>query len=251
MDNSSENFEQLGYSKNKFDCGLCEETKYAHEFTIGINGVNVREFRIICAICVSQFNSLSNKKRVDIVWSKLEKFCGNEQFIYGLFEPNEDCLRYIGRTNNANKRFQGHLRQGIKFINKLKDENFVDYTSDKYFYSSKKWIADLKLEEKKPEMKILEIVKPTPKVFEQEMRWICQSIKEGKELLNVENNFEDIKKLISSCNFSFKTVSMDYLKSINFIEEIYTLTSHMNRESNWEKAFLVYEVFNKRELIAL
>lgn len=250
MENLSENFSQLGYSKNKFGCNLCKKLKHAHELDIQINRIPARAFRIICIDCISEFNLLPNETRVKIIWSALEICFGKNQFIYGLFEPNSEILRYVGRTNDIKRRFQRHLQQGADFLKKLDDENFSDYALDIYFYSSKKWIADLKLEGKNPEMKILEIVEPTPKVYEQEMRWICQPIKENKEILNVENNSEEIKNLILSSDFSFKTVSMDYLKSINFIGKIISYTSHMNKESGWEKAFLVYEVLNNRELIA-
>ena len=34
----------------------------------------------------------------------------NEMFIYGLFDPITDELRYIGKTNNLKNRFKGHIQ---------------------------------------------------------------------------------------------------------------------------------------------
>lgn len=234
-----------GFSKNKFSCCLCKEAKYAHEFTVNINGLQTRELRIICSSCVPIFNLLPTKNKIELVQKRIEEYHGEKQFIYGLFEPASSKLKYIGRTNDTKKRYQRHLQQAKEYQKKLDSLINLENELSISFHSSKKWIADLIKSGFKPEMKVIEEVKPTVKVCEQEMRWICQSIKEREDILNVENFSNRIKTLISSCKFSFKTVPLDLLIDSNFISEMDKLTSHLNRESGWRKAVLIHNAYKE------
>ena len=86
-------------------------------------------------------------------------------YIYGLVDPRDNEIRYIGRTIDPDIRLRAHCRM-------------VDPGKLKTM-----WILELKAFQLEPEMKILEKV-DRDEEEEAEKRWVRYFIKIGKPLLN-------------------------------------------------------------------
>lgn len=85
-------------------------------------------------------------------------------FIYGLTDPRTQQLRYVGKANNPNHRYKGHLAE----ISRTYKSN---------------WVASLRNQNKVPEMVILEEV-PKTEWEEAEIWWIAYAKSLGAKLTN-------------------------------------------------------------------
>lgn len=109
-------------------------------------------------------------------------------FIYGLFDPTTDELRYIGKANNPKSRLRQHIYDAIHFINE------GTHTLN--------WIRKLLRSGERPNLEVLEEVSED-KWQEAERKWIriCRSF--GYRLTNtVEGGIapevtEEIRRKIS------------------------------------------------------
>lgn len=89
----------------------------------------------------------------------------NDVEIYGLYSPDGE-LRYIGKANNAEQRFLGHLRE------RRRRTPLYD------------WIQSLRLDGKTPEMRILATC-PADDWERAERQWIFEARLRGERLLNL------------------------------------------------------------------
>jgi hypothetical protein len=83
-------------------------------------------------------------------------------FVYGLYDPTNGKLRYVGKTLDPEARLSGHLSQPHTRL--------------------REWIRSLKTLGLKPEMRILQECESDGSA--EEMQWIQASIEGGCELLN-------------------------------------------------------------------
>lgn len=89
-------------------------------------------------------------------------------YIYGLWDPRDGRLRYIGKTVNPRARFYRHL---------------VDYDRGKITHCST-WVKGILQSGNKPMMEILEEV--TPETWQEiERDWIAQARTYGLDLVNM------------------------------------------------------------------
>ncbi len=84
-------------------------------------------------------------------------------FIYGLYEPDSDILRYVGKTTNPDARLANH------FSNPPNQDMML-------------WFQDLRSIGKKPEIRIIETVRY--QANKREQFWIRKASEDGCELLN-------------------------------------------------------------------
>ena len=92
-----------------------------------------------------------------------------EVYIYGLRDPREVCIRYVGKTTNQRSRLAMHVFQGQH--------------ADEYSIPRIKWIAKILAVGLKPEMVILEIV-PGGNGTSAEEKWIVDARSKG-EIFNI------------------------------------------------------------------
>ncbi len=95
-------------------------------------------------------------------------------FIYGLFDPRNYRLRYIGKANNPKARLSSHIHWA-----RTSKRNQHNYN----------WIKQLLREGLRPELEILEEV-PIDKWEEAESAWISDARKFGLDLTNRTNGGE-------------------------------------------------------------
>jgi hypothetical protein len=96
-----------------------------------------------------------------------------DYFIYVLKDPRDNCIRYVGQTNNLKKRLGGHLcdKQNYSFVT-----------------TRSKWVFELKEIGLRPEMEVVEtLCAPVDrgKINERENRWIFHFFQLGANLTNV------------------------------------------------------------------
>ncbi len=107
------------------------------------------------------------------------------KYIYGLVDPRDLSVRYIGATVNPKTRYGSHLTD--KFGSKKKRE----------------WIAELKLKDLKPTLKVFE--KVTSGAYDEaEAKWIQYFKHKGFTLTNSE--------------FTHESNHLKYIKSIDWTE---------------------------------
>ena len=88
-------------------------------------------------------------------------------FIYGLLDPDTGKCRYVGKANNVEKRYYNHLRESKK--------------TNSYKHN---WIQQLLTQDKKPQLKILEVCNELNWV-EKEKWWIRYFKKNKQPLTNL------------------------------------------------------------------
>jgi hypothetical protein len=88
--------------------------------------------------------------------------------IYGLFDPESDHLRYVGKTTNIAKRYESHLYESAKRSRKP---------------YSRRWIASLLARGLKPKMEVLDIVSSAV-ANDAERCWIASMRLAGCKLTN-------------------------------------------------------------------
>ena len=101
-------------------------------------------------------------------------------FIYALKDPRTNKIRYIGKANEPEKRYQNH-------INKCRDKNT----------HKRNWINNLRQEKLKPVLEILEEVQ-IDKWKDYEKMYIKKYINEGCDLMNYTEGGD-------GCTFGNKT----------------------------------------------
>jgi hypothetical protein len=91
-------------------------------------------------------------------------------YIYGLYDPRNGNLRYIGKTISLKKRFYGHIKD--------KAENYKNH-----------WIKSLKSLGMVPEMRVLETIENSNDEDwqERERIWISDSFNLGHPLTNLDS----------------------------------------------------------------
>lgn len=90
-------------------------------------------------------------------------------FIYGLLDPRSRDVCYVGRTNDIAKRMNHHRREATW-------ESSIKAT----------WINELHELGLTFEHCILAVVEPGYRVIEMEARWICEGMRRGWPLTNLE-----------------------------------------------------------------
>lgn len=242
---------------NFYLCPLCEKSYEAHEFLEQLNQwYGLREFRILCQSCLPAFNLWKNKKKLEYIKDQLEKFYGSEQFIYALSDPKTDEIRYVGRTNAPQKRYNRHLdgfrELSAKICRKTGKSNLdckcKTHKTRKPSNSSRYWIADLTRRNLKPVLKILEKVEQPVRVVEREMRWICYLIQQKTKLLNAENQCPEAQTLIRGQKPNFMEVQIDDLQSTGFLNDFSRAITRINKVSGWQYAEFIDSVENNVEI---
>lgn len=99
------------------------------------------------------------------ITERSSKFNRSIGFIYGLYNPSNDLIYYVGQTKNLYKRFMSHINE--KNDNTLKGQ----------------WVTELKSKGVFPKMTILEEVEYS-QLLRRERYWINDCIKLGHPLLN-------------------------------------------------------------------
>lgn len=232
-----------------FKCKVCDEDKLAEHFADSINEAPARDLRLVCCRCAPSFNKLSLDIRREFLQKKINDYYGQRQYVYALCEPNTEAIRYVGRTAQPQKRFNGHIQsprayaRAICFYSGvLKSEcNCIQHKFHKGKVSSKIWIGQLMAKDLKPVMNILEEIEPGWLVVEKEIRHICQLVKEKHDLLNSENQTVKSRDLIQKQKFSFLDIAIRELEAIGFLREF--RFSQGNHDSGWERALLLHQIF--------
>lgn len=86
-------------------------------------------------------------------------------YIYGLLDPRDDQIRYVGKTDNLERRYQMHLR-------------------DKYHCYRVYWIQSLREAGLLPTMKVIEEVSPEQDWGDRERYWVQYYREAGCRLTN-------------------------------------------------------------------
>lgn len=89
-------------------------------------------------------------------------------YIYALVDPDTNEVRYVGATDNIERRMREHLAPNIKKSRKKAE-----------------WIIELKAEGKQPNLSILEVC-PEENAVPCECKWIARYQVLGAPLLNVQ-----------------------------------------------------------------
>src|SRR6266446_7471732 len=103
------------YSKSLFKCPLCPRQVRAHELVYSINQVPVRQARLFCARCIKKFNAMPSAKKAAFLIQRFEEDCGDRQAIYALNDPVTRNRRYVGRTADPKRRYNGHLQKARSY----------------------------------------------------------------------------------------------------------------------------------------
>lgn len=90
-------------------------------------------------------------------------------YIYILIDPNNNEVRYVGRSVNPKKRFRRHLKEARDGTRSHK----------------KAWIRSLLMKEQKPLLKVVECVPPELKWEPREQYWIVHYRRNGANLTNM------------------------------------------------------------------
>ncbi len=233
-----------------FKCKICAGDKLAEHFANDLNKISIRGLRLVCCRCAPSFNQLSLNSRREFLKQKIGDYYGEKQYIYALCEPETKVVRYVGRTDNPQRRFNAHIQSPRAFAKEicfysgvLKCEcNCDQHKLWKNKIDSKSWIAKLMAKELKPVMKILEEVEPGWLVAEREIRHICQLIKENNEILNSENQSEKSRVLIKKQIFSFLDIDIEELEISGFLRK-FEFSLHLH-ESGWRRALQLHQVFS-------
>jgi hypothetical protein len=97
-------------------------------------------------------------------------------------------------------------------------------------------------------LEVLESVTPSVRVCEREMRWICQSIREGHDLLNAENSSEALRTVIRQEGVdSFLTIDLDKLIRSKLPGKIEYLLR--GRDTGWRRAILIHTLYKPRPVL--
>jgi len=96
-------------------------------------------------------------------------------FIYGLFDPRDYRLRYIGKADNPEFRLLAHVRESMDMVGR----NPIKET----------WISGLLTEGLMPSVEILEEV-PVSQWQQVEQAWIKEAREKGLNLVNIANGGE-------------------------------------------------------------
>jgi hypothetical protein len=222
----------------------------AHELINDINGVQVRDARLFCEKCGQKFEAMPPRARAEFLRRRFEEHYGDRQFIYALNDPHSGARRYVGRAADPQRRFNQHIQKAKQWRPERTKEfiasvrvRIPDYAPNwDNQLSSKKWIASLLQAGEKPELEFLETVTPPVRVSEREMRWICQSIKEGHDLLNAENSVEAIWRVIREEKVdSFLTADLDKLVRSKLPAKVEYLLG--GRDTGWRRAILIHTLY--------
>jgi hypothetical protein len=245
-----------GYSKNLFACPLCARMVRAHELVNDINGVQVRDARLFCERCGKRFEAMPPRERAELLRGRFEEHYGERQFIYALNDPHSGTRRYVGRASDPQRRLTQHI-QKAKQWNPERTREFIAEVRARFpdrvlkweeQPSSKKWIISLLESGEKPVLEVLEAVTPPVRVSEREMRWICQSIKEGHDLLNAENSSEALRTVIRQERVdSFLTADFDKLIRSKLPGKIEYLLG--GRDTGWRRAILIHTLYKPRPIL--
>lgn len=238
--------------RKSYTCPICEDFKYAEDFIECINEVyGLREMRILCRNCSAIFNNWERNIKITFLRKRIRHHYGTEQFIYALFDPRLDQIKYIGKTNNPTLRFRRHidsLKELTRNICGLTNIPKIDCSCDIHSRrnttnSSKYWIANLLKNNLRPRLEILEKVEPSVFVAEREMRWISHYLQNGNNLLNLEHQSAELIQLTSSFDGNFLEAPIKELISLQIIRNYHDLLSRQGRYSGWYHAIFVTNVF--------
>lgn len=103
----------------------------------------------------------------------LEEEAPATTFIYALLEPGTDSIRYIGKANDPEDRLAHHVYH-----------SWYAATDPSKDTPKEAWVRSLRLENKQPDMRILEEV-PRADSWRWERKWIDWAINNGHLLTNV------------------------------------------------------------------
>lgn len=98
------------------------------------------------------------------------------RYIYVLRDPDNNEIKYVGQTNDINRRFRDHLRRSLI-------QNDSEYNT----YKSR-WIRKILSSNKEPFMEIIEECKNFSESNEKEKYWIEYLLKTGHSLTNSHVN---------------------------------------------------------------
>ncbi len=88
-------------------------------------------------------------------------------YVYGLIDPQSNCFRYIGITNDLEHRYSQHLT-----------------CSNSKNFAKDRWIKSLRLQGLKPTLVVLEECEDGQMTLDAEARWIQTGLRIGWPLLN-------------------------------------------------------------------
>mgnify|MGYP000997235086 CR=1 FL=1 len=88
-------------------------------------------------------------------------------FVYVLIDPQTNCIRYVGVTNDVERRYSQHLS-----------------CSNSKNFAKDCWVKSLRLQGLKPTLAIFEECEDEQKALDAEARWIQTGLRLGWPLLN-------------------------------------------------------------------
>lgn len=195
-------------------------------------------------------------ERAEFLRRRFEEYYGERQFIYALNEPQTGARRYIGRAADPQRRLSQHIQKAKQWDPESKQEFIASVRARIPDYvpkwenqpSSKKWIISLLEAGEKPVLEVLEHVTPPVRVSEREMRWICQSIKEGLDILNAENSSESLRTVIRKERVdSFLTADFDKLIRSKLSGKVEYILG--DRDTGWRRAILIHALYKPRPVL--
>lgn len=89
-------------------------------------------------------------------------------YVYGLIDPQTNCICYVGKADNIDKRLSSHL-----------------LANDISNLAKNRWIDSLKRQGLEPQIVVLEHAEDASTIFEAETRWIQTGLQLGWPLLNM------------------------------------------------------------------
>jgi hypothetical protein len=228
----------------------------AHELVNDINGVQVRDARLFCEKCSKRFEAMPRLERAEFLRGRFEAHYGDRQFVYALNDPRTGARRYVGRASDPRRRLTQHL-QKAKQWDPGRTREFIDEARARMpgiifrwedQPSSKIWIVSLLEAGEKPVLEVLESVSPPVRVSEHEMRWICQSIRDGHDLLNAENSTDALRRVIREEKVdSFLSADLDKLIRSKLPAKIEYLLGW--RDTGWRRAVLIHTLYKPRPVL--
>jgi hypothetical protein len=194
-------------------CCLCGKKTMAFDFLNHLHGFALfgggTAIYLCCRTCEVTFLALPEDKQRFYIRSRCHLAFPDGQLVYGLLDPESKVQRYVGRTNNIERRFREHIN--------TRSSTLVEWGSErKLYYTRSNWIYDLHQRKLLPEKTILIYVEIAPRIIEWEYRYIYHGIQCGYDLLNHEIMDDKIVTRVHATSLNFLSASFEELVEQKF-----------------------------------
>jgi hypothetical protein len=194
-------------------CCLCEEKLPRRDFLSSYDGYVLScdgaWVSLCCRQCESAFQILPAFQQENHIRACCQKSFPSGQVIYAEIDPETKAVRYVGRTNNPERRHSQHLSD-------VSPTAALWGTEQKAWFTRGNWMYALAERGLAPSMQILQQIEISPLVVEWEQRFIWHGIQQGWKLLNVEHMDEALIARINASRLDFLQAPFEQLVQQDF-----------------------------------